>query len=380
MKILMFGWEFPPFISGGLGTACHGLLKGLGQLGGTDISFVLPQQFRGVHPAFVQLISLPDAAMARPRNPGAYDSGLMPDVMSYASRAGKLLAHYRDFDIIHVHDWLTALAGIQAKQCSGRPLILHVHSTEFDRAGKQGNPDIEAIERRAVEHADRVIAVSNYTRDVLIEHYQADPAKIVTIHNGTEQRAAPSRRPARTDQATVTFLGRITRQKGPSYFIEAARLALQQRPDLRFIMAGDGDLLPQMKELASRYGLAERMRFPGFLQQDEVRHVLEHSDAYVMPSVSEPFGLTALEAVAAGVPAILSRQSGVVEVLKHVIKVDYWDTSAMAEAMLRIVSDRAYADTLRSHALRELEQVQWTHAAATVRSTYRELAAMAQSA
>lgn len=377
MKVLMFGWEFPPFISGGLGTACYGLTKGLKQIGGTDISFVLPQQFRGPQPAFVQLMPLPDTGQPRPAVAGAYDSGLMQDVIAYASRTGKLMAEHHDYDIIHAHDWLTALAGIQAKQRSGRPLVLHVHSTEFDRAGKAGNPDIEAIEQLAVEQADRVIAVSNYTRDVLREHYRADPAKIITIHNGTEQRAAPPPRGPRSQPPAITFLGRITRQKGPAYFIEAARLARQQRPDLQFIMAGDGDLLPHMKELASRHGLADCMRFPGFLQRDEVQYVLEHSDAYVMPSVSEPFGLSALEAIAAGVPAILSRQSGVVEVLEHVVKLDYWDVDAIAAAMVRIVSDPDYADTLRSHALRELEQVQWTRTALAVRSTYRELAAKA---
>lgn len=374
MKVLMFGWEFPPFISGGLGTACYGLTKGLDEIGGTDISFVLPQQLRAPQPAFVQLVPLPDAGAPRRAAAGAYDSGLVQEVIAYASRTGKLMAERTGDDIIHAHDWLTALAGIQAKQHSGRPLVLHVHSTEFDRAGKEGNPDIEAIEQLAVEQADRIIAVSNYTRDVLREQYDADPAKIVTIHNGTERRAAPPPRRPCSQAPTITFLGRITGQKGPAYFIEAARLARRQRPDLQFIMAGDGDLLPHMKELASRHGLAACMRFPGFLQCDEVQHVFEHSDAYVMPSVSEPFGLSALEAVGAGVPAILSRQSGVVEVLEHVVKLDYWDVEAIAAAMVRIVSDQDYADTLRSQALRDLEKVQWTRAALAVRSTYRELA------
>ncbi|MFZ6658968.1 glycosyltransferase family 4 protein [Undibacterium sp. TJN19] len=403
MNILMFGWEFPPNISGGLGTACYGMTKGLSEIDGVNVTLVLPRLHKNEDHSFATLVGLPDLkhdfkhdlkqdirlANDRGIQHGilsasvtallkAYGGGdLIAATVNYAERAARLFADHDQFDVIHSHDWLTSLAGKFAKKISGKPSVLHIHSTEYDRAGANADARIIDIERCGMDAADQIIAVSNFTRDIVIERYRQNPEKVITIYNGIERGHAASAVKSinRKSSKTVTFLGRITQQKGPAYFIQAASKALQHEPELRFVMAGDGDLLPEMKALAKSLGLTGRIVFPGFLQADEVQHLLERTDIYVMPSVSEPFGISALEAINANIPSILSRQSGVVELFEHVVKVDHWDIDTIASYIVEIARDPGYADNLRTKAKTELADLPWTVCAENLKANYGRLIA-----
>ena len=378
LKILMFGWELPPNHSGGLGMACQGIVTGLQAAGGVKLSFVLPALLGGEDLGGAAVLLAPATSGAthggadgKPCLPGSYGSGLLEAAGAYARSA--LAMAGGDFDIVHAHDWLTAGAGIAVKQASGKPLVLHIHSTEYDRAGQHADRRIVAIETRAMETADLIVAVSDYTRRMIVECYGQPAGKVRTIYNGITPSPVRLRERANPGCRTVSFLGRITHQKGPAYFVEAAALALKMEPELQFVMAGDGDLLAAMQRRARELGIEDRIAFPGFLRGDEVRHLLDHSDIYVMPSVSEPFGISALEAIDAGVPAILSRQSGVVELFDHVLKVDHWDVAAIAGQIVRLARDPALADRLRRGAMRELHGHDWSACAAALKASYRRL-------
>lgn len=393
MNILMFGWEFPPYISGGLGTACAGLTKGLNAVGGVKTTFVLPKS--NANPAldstefvdsirFVQVDStVPAAQSARvvPRKTPASSYGgatMTGAAMRYASSAARMLSDSDEFDVIHAHDWLTYTAGVHAKRMTGKPLVVHVHSTEYDRSGTTYDPDIYKIERLGMDMADKIIAVSNYTRDVIVERYGQHPDKIVTIYNATEKwDVIPRQRSAIEQRPVVTFLGRITYQKGPEYFVEAARLVLQKVAQVEFVMAGDGDLLPRMKSLVSALGMAEHFRFPGFIGAAEVRALFAQSDVYVMPSVSEPFGIAALEAINADVPVVLSSNCGAAELLDSVLTVAPDDCQAMADAIVRLITDPQYARALAAGAREEMRNVSWDESAGNLKGLYQDLVAQA---
>ncbi len=399
MNILMFGWEFPPFISGGLGTACAGLTKGLDAVGGVHTTFVLPAvagssaagagpgalSYRAGSGEFVNAIRFieidaaapPDsAAAAKPRRSSYSGASLTGEAMRYAASAARMLGTVDDFDVIHAHDWLTYLAGVHAKKVTGKPLVVHVHSTEFDRSGETYNKEIYKIERFGMDMADRIVAVSNYTRDVIIARYEQHPDKVVTIYNATDKHLVT--RPARPDavqRPLVTFLGRITYQKGPEYFIEAARIVLQRNQNVSFVMAGDGDLLPRMKSLVAALGIADHFSFPGFIDAAGVAELFARSDVYVMPSVSEPFGIAALEAINAHVPTIISSNCGLAELVDSVIKIAPDDCEAIAEAILTLVDDPAYAQRLAAGASGELRKVSWDESAGSLKGLYAELVA-----
>lgn len=381
LNILMIGWEFPPHNSGGLGTACHGLALGCKAVGGMNLTFVLPALLGAEDHGCATLLAAPAGTVGlRPGMdgkaalPNPYGGDLLDAAQAYGERVPELLQQRRcEFDLIHAHDWLTAAAGIKLKKISGKPLVLHIHSTEFDRAGEQADPRIVKIEWQAMHSADLVVAVSAFTRRLLIERYALPAHKVRMVYNGIASASQACTPPSRRTGKTVAFLGRITQQKGPAYFLHAAARALAQDPELLFIMAGDGDMLPAMQALARALAIDERVAFPGFLRGDEVHHLLAQSDVFVMPSVSEPFGIAALEAIKAGVPAVVSRQSGVVELFAHMAKVDHWDVAAMAGEMVRLANDSAYASTMREGALRELESVDWARSARTLRTCYREL-------
>lgn len=375
MKVLMFGWEFPPNISGGLGTACFGITRALREIGGVEVRFVIPGAAAGEDGRFVDIMALGELRACRregaallPLNP--YGSALFDAVAAYASRVPALLESGVEFDLIHAHDWLTCEAAMVASRLSGKPLVLHVHSTEYDRAGACADPALVAIERRGMDAARVIVAVSEFTRELLVQRYGQARSKIVTVYNATG--AARSRpQPAAAGRApTACFLGRITYQKGPRYFIEAAARAAMAAPGMQFVMAGEGDQLAAMKQLARELGIGAQVFFPGFLRAHEVAHLMRHSDIYVMPSVSEPFGISALEAIAAGVPSILSAQSGVVELFDHVVKVQHSDVAAIGTAMARLARDPALRQHLREGAWRELEQVSWTRAARSLVQVY----------
>ncbi|MBN2273700.1 MAG: glycosyltransferase [Bacteroidales bacterium] len=422
----MFGWEFPPHISGGLGTACYGLTKGLNQVGGVDILFVVPKAygdedqsrlslidageieisrrfvdykgfFRRIHfievgSSVIPYTSPEEYEMLMSKNEkgkrylvnttfsgklafsGGYSHNLFQEITNYAAVASVLGVTY-DFDVIHAHDWLTYPAGIAAKLVSGKPLIVHVHATDFDRSGGSVNPGVYEIEKNGMEYADRVIAVSNLTRNIIIEKYGIDPAKVITVHNAVEplENREMIKREKSINDKIVTFLGRVTLQKGPEYFIEAAHMVLQKMQDVRFVMAGSGDMLKHIIHRVSALRMGDKFHFTGFLKGEDVFQMYSLSDVYVMPSVSEPFGISPLEAMQSNVPVIISRQSGVSEVLEHAIKVDFWDIHAMADAIYGILRYNGLSKVLRRNVKDEVDNLKWENAAAKVKEIYESL-------
>lgn len=421
MKVLMFGWEFPPHITGGLGTACYGLVKGLARHN-VEVTFIVPRMWGEEDQTFAKIVNasdveisetnfsydkyiehirkvsvnssllpyvtpedfermmterevipglaLPLAFRAKYLFSGKYGSNLYEEVSRYAMIAGVIARSYKH-DIIHAHDWLTYTAGIAAKKVSGKPLVIHVHATEFDRSGENVNQYVYDIERRGMEEADRVITVSNLTRNIVIERYGIHPDKVFTVHNAVEPVEVKQIDSLRGfDEKLVTFLGRITYQKGPEYFVEAANKVLQRNSNVRFVMAGSGDMLIKMIRRVARLRLGNHFHFAGFLKGDDVVRVFSLSDVYVMPSVSEPFGISPLEAMRSNVPVIISKQSGVAEILTHAIKVDFWDTDALADAIYALVTYQGISDMFRKYVRHEVENLKWENAAYKVKEVY----------
>ena len=279
-----------------------------------------------------------------------------------------------EFDIIHSHDWLTYPAGVFAKQISGKPLVIHVHATDFDRSRGKVNPVVYGIEKRGMDAADHIMTVSDLTRKIVIEKYHQDPRKVTTVHNAVDPledidlfKKIPRK------EKVVTFLGRITMQKGPEYFVEAAYRVLQKTKDVRFVMAGSGDMMNAMIDLTAKRGIADRFHFTGFLKGRQVHEMLALSDVYIMPSVSEPFGISPLEAMQVGTPTIISKQSGCAEILTHTIKTDYWDIDAMADAIYAIVKNQAMYTSLRELGLEEVNNIRWYDAGIKVRNIYESV-------
>ena len=422
MRVLMFGWEFPPHIAGGLGTACYGMTKGLAHAG-VDVLFVMPSASGDEDQSSVRIINASDVAVydtchnideflskvqflrvgsnlhpyidptdftelveAEQKNQseefkfwfrqkykfsGKYGKNLMEEVSRYAMVAGAIAAE-QEFDVIHAHDWLTYYAGIAAKRVSGKPLVIHVHATSFDR-GSADNIDtrVYGIERQGMLEADKVITVSDLTRNIVINKYGIDPAKVVTVHNAVD---FSGREKIDVDRGVkdkvITFLGRITFQKGPEYFIEAAAKVLKVCPNTRFVMAGSGDMMNRCVRYVAKLGIADRFYFTGFLRGDDVQKMFALSDVYVMPSVSEPFGISPLEAMKTDVPTIISKQSGVAEVLKYAIKVDFWDVNALADAMYGVLNYPALSSLAAEKGREEVDNLKWDSAAVKVKRVY----------
>jgi len=308
-------------------------------------------------------------------SPGPYGNDLMAEVARF-SNAAEVLAARETFDIIHVHDWMTFLAGIRAKRVSGKPLVAHVHSLEYDRRGEGGNPDILHIEKLGLEAADRVIAVSQYTRQLILDRYGIPPDKVTVIHNAVSRRRVNAvyhvqRSPG---EKIVLFLGRITFQKGPDYFVEAAARVLSRMPNVTFVMAGVGDMLPRLIERVAELRIGTRFHFTGFLQGHEVERMYAGSDLYVMPSVSEPFGISPLEAMLYDVPVIVSRHAGVSEVIRHALKVDFWNVDEIADKIVAVLQYPALSGELLRNSRRELRTIRWNVAAGRILDVYRRLA------
>ena len=305
---------------------------------------------------------------------GRYPDNLLEEINNYSICAG-VIARTEEFDVIHSHDWLTYPAGIHAKQVTGKPLVIHVHATDFDRSRGNVNPTVYNIERDGMLHADHIITVSNLTRNTVIDKYGIDPAKVTTVHNAVTPLSEEllNVNPPRSKEKVVTFLGRITMQKGPEYFVEAAARVLKNNHNVRFVMAGSGDMMDKMITLAAERGIADRFHFPGFQKGKQVYEMLKASDVYVMPSVSEPFGISPLEAMQMGVPSIISKQSGCAEILTNVIKTDYWDIDAMANAIYSIVTYPAMHAQLQEDGLNEVNQITWDKAGAKVIDIYNRV-------
>jgi glycosyltransferase involved in cell wall biosynthesis len=419
----MFGWEFPPHITGGLGTACYGMTKGLIN-NNVDVAFVVPKAY-GDEDKDIRLVSASDVNLDV-RNKvfqeywdhldyieinstlipyageeeyyritrkykhhseenesvfsknfsfsGKYGASLMDEVKRYALIAAQVAAN-QEFDIIHAHDWLTYEAGISAKKVSGKPLVVHMHATEFDRSGEHVNQVVYDIERRGMEAADRVIAVSNLTRAIVIEKYGIDPNKVVTVHNAVEpnDKLKFYGLERGVKEKIVTFLGRITFQKGPEYFIEAAYKVLQRDDNVRFVMAGSGDMLQAMIKRVAELKIATKFHFTGFLKGEEVDQMFALSDVYVMPSVSEPFGISPLEAMRSNVPVVISKQSGVSEVLNHALKVDFWDIDALADSIYGLLHYDGISGMFKTLGKVEVDNLKWDNASANVKDVYLQL-------
>ena len=305
---------------------------------------------------------------------GGYGSKLFHEVDKYAEVVSSFSLQ-SDFDIIHAHDWMTFPAAIAIKQATGKPLTIHVHATEFDRAGTGGSDVVYEMEKMAVKSADKIIAVSVLTRKTLVERYGADPDKVAVVYNGMKfKKNLPlSNESHPLGDQLVSFVGRITFQKGPEYFIDAAEKVLKEFPGCHFVMAGAGDAMPAMIKRVIAKRLSDRFHFTGFLNRNDVARLLSFTRVYVMPSVSEPFGLTALEAVNAGVPVVISLQSGVSEVLPDAIKVDFWDTDALAQAICGVLRYPLLSETMRQRALNSVSSISWDAAASKVLNLYNEL-------
>lgn len=473
MKILMFGWEFPPHISGGLGTACKGIVSGLMCIPDTKIIFCVPKLFgdesfsdvtfaganryvknikvlkrkvrisASVKPEIVAVksdkkngktvatkisgadfIKIETASLLQPYlqpgelehillkmniNPsdtyfnkkgrlailqngvekiiepkytdleeyipenynftGGYGKNLFTETRMYAEVAGKMASEY-DFDVIHAHDWLTYRAAVAAQNITGKPLVVHVHATEYDRSGECVNPLVYNIEKEGFDNADAVITVSNFTRDIVIEKYKCNPDKVFTVYNAVDFKPDFTSYTKPDNEKLITFLGRITYQKGPEYFLEAAYKVLQKVKNVRFVMAGNGDMFHKMILRAAQLGIADRFHFTDFLKTDEVRRLFAVSDVYVMPSVSEPFGIAPLEAVRSNVPVIISKQSGVTEVLTHAIKVDYWDIDAIADAMYALIKYPSLKNFFMRTGKEEIYKLKWVNCASQIKKVY----------
>jgi len=298
------------------------------------------------------------------------------EVHRYAALAAEL-ARDEQFDIVHAHDWMTYPAGIAVATISGKPLIVHVHSTEFDRSGEHVNQIIYDIERKGMEQADKVITVSYFTRNIIISRYGISGGKVEVVYNGVEQnpRAALAETYIDKDEKIVLFLGRITMQKGPEYFLAAAKKVLEVMDNVKFVMAGSGDLMHRAIELAAELGIGHKVLFTGFLRGDDVKKIYEMAHLYVMPSVSEPFGIAPLEALGHDVPVIISKQSGVSEVLTHALKVDFWDVNEIANKIVAVLKYPSLGLTLRQHGNFEVRKLRWSDSAAKCAKIYEEMLA-----
>jgi len=467
----MFGWEFPPHITGGLGTACYGLTKALSEFDDLKVTFVVPKAFGDEDKTVADFVNAEEIAVdqeqifddyflskekqvnysdkmkefasdrtsadilkkikyieiaslikpyvspeqfekmsiygsepqyivkddgrvviviegkeieihvpsqirhqgntkVRFNFTGSYGGGLLSEVTNYAKVAGEI-AFKESFDIIHAHDWLTYQAGVAAKRVSGKKLVIHVHATEFDRSGENVNQLVYDIERYGMLNADKIVTVSHLTRDIVINRYGIPEHKVVVVHNGVIPNTGEQiKYEKKVSKKIVTFLGRITYQKGPEYFIEAAYKVLQKTDDVIFVMAGSGDMLFRMIKRAAGLKIADKFHFTNFLKGDDVDHMFSISDVYVMPSVSEPFGISPLEAMRSSVPVIISKQSGVAEILHHAIKVDFWDIDAIADSIYGLIKYDGLSKMFRRRGKEEVESIQWDKAASLLRDIY----------
>jgi len=403
MKVLMFGWEFPPYNSGGLGTACEGLTKGLNKHG-KDVIFVLPKAYPKMKSNFVKLVSADVSkhmkkievnsiikgymseheykdeysrgvlTTGKPKKASLYGKNLYKEVYRYATNA-KLIAKKENFDIIHAHDWMTYEAGINAKKASKKPLVIHVHATEFDRTGNNPNPYVYDIEKKGMREADSIIAVSNFTKERIVQNYGVPSKKIHVVHNAVEfneNRFPEHSFKIKDKDKVVLFLGRITIQKGPDYFLYAAKKALEIDPNIKFIVAGSGDMEKFMIEKAAEFGIADKVLFTGFLRGKDIDKAYQMADLYVMPSVSEPFGITPLEAMRNNTPVLISKQSGVSEVIQHCMKVDFWNINQMVNKMIGILKYKELSETLKTHGLKEVKKFDWGNPAKKCISIYNK--------
>ncbi len=396
MRVLMYGWEFPPKNKGGLGVACKGIVDGLLNHN-VDIHLVLPNSESSNHgqlqitstsekifsKTYIHSSLEPYSSTNSPKvsqtfhkvneSKEIYSQNLFEEVEKYKHSAGSLAKKVKH-DVIHAHDWMTYPAAIKAKEHSGKPLVTHIHATEIDRCGKNPNPLIHEIEKLGFEHADKIIAVSEFTKKKIIEHYKIPAEKIEVVHNSIIKEFQDHQRTAYLkNKKNVLFLGRITMQKGPEYFIKAASRVLEIEPTVNFIMAGDGDMLGQMVTLSHELKIQDNIIFTGFLRGNDIDKAFQSADVFVMPSVSEPFGLVALEAIHNGTPVIMSKQSGVAETIPNSLKVDFWDTDEIANQILMTLKYQALSNELTKMSKHDLNRLSWHGQTKKIKDIYHTI-------
>jgi glycogen synthase len=421
-KVLMLGWEFPPVINGGLGVACLGLCKALSKY--VDLTMILPKSDPDFIVDKVELIGLNNLEIENLKkiktskyykkfskvetveaNIDPYDTAsinfdilksqtginmaisdltnifsigdlygddLIYKVTEFAKYTSRLASN-KEFDVIHCHDWMTFLAGIEIKAITGKPLVLHVHALEYDRSGPESKNFVYELERWAMHYADAVIPVSNYTGNIAATHYGVDRNKITPVHNGADA-VKVFHDTKDFPEKLILFLGRITGQKGPQYFLDIASKVIEHVPNVRFVMAGTGDKLRALIETGAYKQIGNKFHFTGFLNKQKVNKLLSIADVYCMPSVSEPFGLSALEAAQFGIPCVISKQSGVSEVLYGALTADYWDVDKMAGHIISLLQNEALREAVISNAYNDLENLTWEKAAEKVRDIYQRVA------
>ena len=395
----MFGWEFPPHHTGGLGVACEGLVKGMLHQG-MQVSLVLPMVVEhmdsiAAHPDGVKtthtMIPVPSLLLPYDNEPAylqrvenvpmelknLYGPNMGDAVVNYAARSAEVTAHL-DPDIVHSHDWMTYGAGNNAAAFHGVPHVAHIHATELDRTNFQPHPWIYDREREGLMGATHIIAVSHYTKDILVRHYGIEASKISVVHNGhhvlhDSVPSVPQIRYGSSKPPMVLFLGRLTVQKNPWQFLEIASKIHALRKDVQFVVAGDGGMLPELLDRTCELGLQECMLFTGKVGRKEADVLYKNASCFVMPSLSEPFGLVALEAVGHGVPVVVSKQSGVSEVLDHAFAVDFWDGDKMADCIMTILREKALSEQLRIEAPHVLKRLTWKNQAALIERIYHSL-------
>ena len=413
MRVLMFGWEFPPYHAGGLGPACQGLTKGL-SAHGVEVTFVVPRLPGAVTDKFLRVMdaenwaenqdqTIPglkympiEAALLPYVTPESYGElqekinqargkeakggeiygrNLFAEVKRFAILAG-MIAKQEDFVLIHAHDWMTYPAGIAAKQATGKPLVLHVHATEFERTDGHPNQVIYEIERAGFAAADLIVPVGQWMKAKIVERYGIDPAKIVPLHNAVD--ITPEDMQQRLEKLSpldkvVLFVGRVTIQKGPEFFLQAAKRVLEVDPKVTFIMVGSGDMLNYIIEQTAAMDLADKFIFPGFLKGEALKKIFALADVFVMPSVAEPFGLVPLEAMQRGVPAIISKQSGVAEMFENALKVDFWDIDEMANKILGLLEHAPLRKEMVRNGQKELTGISWQKQGAKMAEIYQRV-------
>lgn len=394
MKILMLGWELPPHNSGGLGVACYQLCKALARKG-TDIEFVLPytaehnidfMRINAAHPQDVQQVLKAgiayDSFKYIKTNGDVEYIDLFGQTALYEA-AVERIAMLGEFDVIHAHDWLTCRAALRAREVSGKPLIVHFHSIESDRAGVEhgGNPMVREIEYMAMMLADRIVAVSEHTKRGIMREYGIPADKIDVVHNSIDLADVT---PLDGDNAyrylhemkqhgyrVVTYVGRLTIQKGVPNLLRAFRTVVDNHPKTLLLLVGSGEQYYELVELAASLGLSRNVLFADFQRGKTWRDAYAIGDLFVMPSISEPFGLTPLEAIGYGTPALISKQSGVAEIMNNVLKVDFWDIDEMANQMTAVMQNDALRDELHSNAYKEYGRLSWNHAADKLMDVYQ---------
>jgi len=410
----MFGWEFPPHTVGGLGNVTYHLTNALVDLG-IQLTLFLPVNAKSENVRIVsanlsvnciETVLMPymneksyklavknlkedyqqlygNSSQGKKRfvinqlliekgNSTIYSGNLIEEIELFAQKCRPLIEK-ENFDVIHCHDWLTFKAGLIAKEITGKPLILHVHTTELDRSCGGRYDKAFEIEKECFDKADKIIAVSHYTKNKIVEGYGIDPNKIEVVHNAIQfngQRAARNIK----RKKIVLYFGRLSLHKGPDYFIKAARKVLEYEPDALFVVAGGGEMLPELVNMVCKMGLGNKVLFTGKVTDEEVHKIYEAADVYVMPSVSEPFGITALEAASHGTPIIISKNSGAKEVLRHCLEVDFWDTEEMANKIVSILRYPQLSTEMTLNSYKELDRISWKRRAEEVIEIYRKVA------